>query len=583
MHTNPINFIQDLAIIMLVAGMMTVLCQRFKQPVILGYLLAGIIIGPYTPPFTFIQDEDTIRTLAGLGIIFIMFSLGLEFNLRKLKKLGMAVAIIALVEIVLMTALGYAVGRAFAWSFIDSIFLGAMLAVSSTTIIIKALEELGMKHENFAQIIFGVLIVEDIFAIVIIALLNSVALTGTLHAQSVMLTLGELLSFLVVSLVFGLLTIPRFLSYISRFKSKEILLIAVLGMCFGFCLIAMKLNYSVALGAFVIGAIMAESSQLPVIESLVASLRDMFSAIFFVSIGLLFNPEILLTHLWPTVVITVVVVVGKVLTCGFGAIVTGKDGKTSMRVGMGMAQIGEFSFIIAGLGVVLNVSSPFLYPIAIVVSVITTLLTPYLIRYSDPISHQLDTMVPHKARLMFEQYRMWLHPIKHNKYQEDVKKILRRCVFQLMINVFIILAIFFAASFLETTIVGDTLEKYSNQTTDEAILCTISLLLALPCLVAAYQIMRVITMILMKYNNEKLLPGFLRLLYRFSKELPPSMALILIFTFIGLINKNIVPPIEVLTSIILVVAILAFAFHSKITKLHNYLQVRLLETMRTDE
>ena len=338
---HAISFIQDLAVIMLVAGVVTILFHRFKQPVVLGYIVAGFIIGPHTPPFGLIHDEETIRILAELGVIFLMFCLGLEFSLRKLFKVGATAFIAAFMEITLMIWIGYEIGRWFDWNTMDSLFLGAILAISSTTIIVKALNDLKMKNERFAQLIFGVLIVEDILGIGIIALLSSIAVSGSVSPEEVFSTVGKLSLFMIVALVIGILLVPRVLAYVARFESNEMLLITVLGLCFGFCLLVVKLEYSMVLGAFLIGAIMAESRQLLKIERLIEPVRDLFSAIFFVAIGLMLDPAILLEYALPIVVITIAVVLGKMLSCGLGAFIAGNDGRTSLRVGMGLSQIGN--------------------------------------------------------------------------------------------------------------------------------------------------------------------------------------------------------------------------------------------------
>ncbi len=398
---HAISFIQDLAVIMLVAGVVTVLFHRLKQPVVLGYIVAGFIIGPHTPPFGLIHDEDTIKTLAELGVIFLMFCLGLEFSLRKLFKVGATAFIAAFLEIILMIWIGYEIGQWFDWNTMDSLFLGAILAISSTTIIVKALNDLKMKNQRFAQLIFGVLIVEDILGIGIIALLSSIAVSGTVSSGEVFSTVGKLSLFMIVALVIGILLVPRLLAYVAKFDSNEMLLITVLGLCFGFCLLVVKLEYSMVLGAFLIGAIMAESRQLIKIERLIEPVRDMFSAIFFVAIGLMIDPQILLQYAWPIAVITVAVVLGKMLSCGLGAFIAGNDGRTSLRVGMGLSQIGEFSFIIAALGMTLQVTSDFLYPVAVAVSAITTLLTPYLIRGADPLSLKIAAVMPQRMSRVF--------------------------------------------------------------------------------------------------------------------------------------------------------------------------------------
>jgi CPA2 family monovalent cation:H+ antiporter-2 len=434
---------------MIVAGLVTVLFHRFKQPVVLGYIIAGVIIGPHTPPFPLIHDQQTIDTLAELGVILLMFSLGLEFSLRKLRQVGGAAFIAAFLEILLMVWVGYEIGRLFGWSTMDSIFLGAILSVSSTTIIVKALGELGKSRERFAQLIFGILIIEDILAIAMIALLSGLAMTGGLRVSEVGLTLGKLGIFLVATLVIGLIAVPRLLGYVARFKSNEMLLITVLGLCFGFSLLAVKLGYSVALGAFVIGAIIAEAREIHRIETLTEPVRDMFSAIFFVAIGLLIDPRMLALHWLPILVITLAVVFGKVVSCSFGAFVAGNDSRTSLRVGMGLAQIGEFSFIIASLGLTLNVTSNFLYPIAVAVSAITTVLTPYLIKAADGVVNRFDRVAPRPLVNILELYTRWVGQLSGQRHTSMATKLVRRWMGQMALNAALIAAVFIAVAFAE--------------------------------------------------------------------------------------------------------------------------------------
>src|ERR1051325_8920281 len=270
---HGVAFLQDLAVVMIVAGLVTVVCHRLKQPVVLGYIVAGLIIGPHTPPFPLIKNQETINTLAELGVVFLMFSLGLEFSLRRLRKVGFTALIAATLEILLMVLVGYEIGAIFGWKSMDCVFLGAMLSISSTTIIVKALAELGLRKQGFAELIFGILIAEDVLAIVLIALLSGIAMTGSLEVGQVFGTTARLAIFLVVALVCGLITVPRLLRYVARFKSNEILLISVLGLCFGVSLLAVKLHYSVALGAFVIGAVIAEAREIHRIEALTEPIR----------------------------------------------------------------------------------------------------------------------------------------------------------------------------------------------------------------------------------------------------------------------------------------------------------------------
>lgn len=443
---HAVTFLQDLAVVMIIAGLVTVVFHRFKQPVVLGYIIAGVIIGPHTPPFPLIHDEETIRTLSELGVILLMFSLGLEFSLKKLKQVGGTAFIAASLEILLMVWVGYEIGRLFGWGTMNSLFLGAMLSISSTTIIVKALAELGKGKEPFAQLIFGILIIEDILAIAMIALLSGIAMTGSLHVADVGKTLGRLAIFLVSSLVVGLLAVPRLLTYLARFKSNEMLLVTVLGLCFGSSLLAVKLGYSVALGAFLIGAVIAESREIHRVEQLIEPVRDMFSAIFFVAIGLLIQPRMLADYWLPILVITAAVVVGKVAVCTFGTFVGGNDTRSALRVGMGLAQIGEFSFIIASLGLTLKVTSDFLYPIGVAVSAMTTLLTPYLIRSTDSVVNRFDRLAPVGLVKVLNLYTNWVGRLGQ-KESSRASKLARRWGLQMLINAVLIAAVFVVAGF----------------------------------------------------------------------------------------------------------------------------------------
>jgi CPA2 family monovalent cation:H+ antiporter-2 len=447
MHT--ITFLQDLAVVMIVAGLVTVIFHRFKQPVVLGYILAGAIIGPHTPPFPLIKDEETIKTLAGLGVILLMFSLGLEFSLRKLKRVGGTALIAASLEIVLMLGVGYHIGRWFGWSTMDCLFLGAMISISSTTIIVKALADLGKSKQKFAELIFGILIVQDMLAIVMIALLSGIAMTGSLSLADVGATVGKLGIFLTSALVIGLIAVPRLLRNVARFKSNEMLLITVLALCFGSSLLAVKLGYSVALGAFIIGAVIAEAREIGRVTILSEPIRDMFSAIFFVSIGLLIDPKMIVAHWLPIVVITLAVVVGQIFCGALGTFVSGHDSRTAMRVGMGLAQIGEFSFIIASLGVTLKVTSNFLYPVAVAVSVITTLCTPYLIKNTDRVVNWFERVAPRGLRAYLEVYTRWIGQFGAQKEISMATTLTRRWLWQVALNVALVGAVFIAAAFVD--------------------------------------------------------------------------------------------------------------------------------------
>lgn len=577
---HAISFIQDLAVIMLVAGVVTILFHRFKQPVVLGYIVAGFIIGPHTPPFGLIHDEDTIKTLAELGVIFLMFCLGLEFSLRKLFKVGATAFIAAFLEIVLMIWIGYEIGRWFDWSTMDSLFLGAILAISSTTIIVKALNDLKMKDQRFAQLIFGVLIVEDVLGIGIIALLSSIAVSGTVSSGEVFSTVGKLSLFMIVALVIGILLVPRLLAYVAKFESNEMLLITVLGLCFGFCLLVVKLEYSMVLGAFLIGAIMAESRQLIKIERLIEPVRDMFSAIFFVAIGLMIDPQILLQYAWPIAVITVAVVLGKMLSCGLGAFIAGNDGRTSLRVGMGLSQIGEFSFIIAALGMTLQVTSDFLYPVAVAVSAITTLLTPYLIRGADPLSLKIAAVMPKRMSRVFGMYGEWLRSIQPQGEGAMLAAMIRKIILQVGVNLALVTAIFFAGSFFAERIGGYLEGWVSDQSWQKALIWGGALLVSLPFLIAAYRKLKALSMLLAEMSVKPEMAGrHTQRVRRVIAELIPLLSLLVIFLLLAALSASILPTNKLLVLIAVVTAAVAAVLWRWFIRVHTRMQVALLETL----
>jgi CPA2 family monovalent cation:H+ antiporter-2 len=451
---HPITLLQDLATILVVAAAATLLCHALKQPVVLGYLIAGMLIGPHTPPFPLIADQRTIASFAEVGLVLLMFGLGLHFSIRKLFEVGRVAVIVAVIEIAVMIALGYWLGRAFGWSTMDAIFLGAILSISSSTIIIKALEDLRMTDRPFAQIIFGTLIVEDIIAIAMLALLSGLAVAGAggdaLSLASVAYKLGELMLFLVLTTIVGLLVLPRLFAFVARFDSDEMLLVTALGVCFAVSLLAYQLEYSVALGAFVAGALVAESPAGARVESAVGPVRDMFSAVFFVAIGMMIDPATLIDHWLPVMVITTVVVIGKVGTCALGAFVAGAPPRRAVQSGMGMAQIGEFSFIIAQLGTTMGVVSQFVYPLTVAVSAITTFLTPYLIRASDGFSALLSRVLPERLKQPARYYQRWMEALS-NVAETDraiIRKILRRLTLYILLDLVLIVAILGSAGLL---------------------------------------------------------------------------------------------------------------------------------------
>jgi CPA2 family monovalent cation:H+ antiporter-2 len=572
-------FLQDLAVVMIVAAIITVLFRRLKQPVVLGYIVAGVIIGPHTPPMQFISDRHTIEALSDLGVIFLMFSLGLEFSLRKLREVGATALIAASLEILLMVWVGYELGRLFGWKLMDCVFLGAILSVSSTTIIVKALEELGKTKERAAGLIFGILVVEDILAIVMIALLSGFAATGSLAAADVGRTVLELAAFLGVLLVGGLIIVPRLLNYVAKFKSNEMLLITVVGLCFGVSLLAVKLGYSVALGAFLIGAIIAEARQIAKIEALTHPVRDLFSAVFFVSIGLLIDPTLIVQYAGPILIITVAVVFGKVLACSFGTFLSGNDQRASLRVGMGLAQIGEFSFIIASLGLSLNVTSAFLYPIAVAVSALTTLLTPYLIRSSDFLVAWLERVAPRPMVETLDAYTRWVGQLGRKGQRGMAAGLVRKWSRQIALNLLLITACFISAAALRRQGFPSWPDAPGGQNTVKALLWLGAAILSLPMFIASVRKLEAIAMLLSEMSVSRAAAGrntdALRAVVRTVVFLAGCSGLLL---FTLMLSSAILPSRKALPAAGLVVLAAAIILRRAFIRLYSKAQAALHET-----
>jgi CPA2 family monovalent cation:H+ antiporter-2 len=577
MHT--VTFLQDLAVVMIVAGLVTVIFHRFKQPVVLGYIIAGVIIGPHTPPFPLIRTE-AIDTLAQLGVILLMFSIGLEFSLRKLRQVGGSAFIAAIMEILLMLWIGYEIGRLFGWGMMDSIFLGAMISISSTVIIAKSLADLGKTKERFAQLIFGILIIEDILAIVMIVLLSGIAMTGTLDLATVGMSLGKLGIFLVAALVAGLIAVPRLIGYVAKFKSNEMLLITVLALCFGFSLLSAKLGYNVALGAFIAGAVIAESREIHRIEILTEPVRDMFSAVFFVAIGLLFDPKVLVEHWVPVTVVTIGVVLGQSLTCAFGTFLAGNDSRTSLRTGLGLAQIGEFSFIIAALGVELKVTSGFLYPIAVSVSAITTLLNPYLIKSSDRVVTWVGGVAPARLVNSLEVYTQWVGQLGAERHPSVGKKLARRWLAQIGLNVALVAAVFAAAGFAWRH-PPDWLKDLSlGRDTVKAALWLGAMLLSLPMLIATFRKMQALGMLISEMRVTRARAGERTAAVRAVVAQSVLIAgVVLLSLFVLILSWTVLPSLEILVGLLVILALVTWLLWRSFIRIHSQAQIALRETL----
>jgi len=379
-HLPPL--VHDLGLILAVAGGVAIIFRFLRQPIVLGYLLAGILIGPHVTIIPTVLDTANVKVWAELGVIFLLFVLGLEFNFRKLFEVGRPALIAAVFEVVVMTALGFGTGWLLGWNPMDSLFLGSILAISSTTIIVKAFEELGIKTQGFASLVFGILVIEDLCAILLLAILSTVAGSSSIGSGELFGQVGSLALLLAAVVPIGLWITPRFFRLIRSQLNDETRVIISLALCLGLVIASTAAGFSPALGAFLMGAFMGETSEGERVERFLKPIRDLFGAIFFTSIGMLVDPHIIFSNLPLVLGLSLVTIVGKILSTTAGALSANLDRRTSLQAGMCLGQIGEFSFIIATLGLTLNVIRPELYPLAVSISVITTFSTPYLIRFA---------------------------------------------------------------------------------------------------------------------------------------------------------------------------------------------------------
>ncbi|HNW75595.1 MAG TPA: cation:proton antiporter [Bacteroidales bacterium] len=439
--------ITDLALILTSAALVTLLFKKLKQPVVLGYIIAGLLVGPKIHLFPTVIEVQSIQTWADIGVIFLLFGLGLEFSFKKLLKVGGVAALTAITEVGLTLLLGYGVGRLLGWSSMDSLFLGGILSIASTTIIIRAFDELGVKNQKFAGIVTGVLVIEDLVAVLLMVLLSTVSVSRTFEGTEMLKVVVELAFFIVLWFVSGIFFIPTFFRKFRLLINGETLLIISLAFCFLMVVLATYVGFSSALGAFIMGSILAETTKAEKIEQLTRSVKSLFGAIFFVSVGMLIDPQMLGKHLIPIIAGILVLLFGKPLFVTLGVLISGQPLKIAVQSGMSLSQIGEFSFIIATLGLSLHVTSDFLYPVAVAVSVITTFTSPYMIRFSEPFYTFIEKVLPQKWKNGLASYSA---SAQHMTETTDWKKVIRSYVVNVVIfSVIIMTLIVFSTRFIE--------------------------------------------------------------------------------------------------------------------------------------
>ena len=450
--------ITDLAIILAAAAISILIFSRFKQPIVLGYLIAGFAVGPHVHLWPTVVDTEGVKLWAEIGVIFLLFGLGLEFSFKKLAQVGKSASIAAGCEVVTMMGVGYLLGRAFGWNDMDSIYLGAILSMSSTTIIIRAFGEAGLKGKGFVSLVFGILIVEDLLAILLMVFLTELSSSGNFSGGNILYLTARLGFYLLAWFLVGIYILPTLLKKFRSLLSTEIMLIVSISLCFLMVVLASKAGFSAALGAFIMGSILAETQEGERIEHLIIGVKDLFAAVFFVSVGMLIDPNVLKENYTVVIIITIVTIVGKLFGSGIGAVLSGQSLRKSFQAGMSLAQIGEFSFIIATLGMTLKVTSPFLYPIVIAVSAVTTFTTPYMIKLSEPVFNWVERKLPARFLTSLERYEKLMNG---NSKQSLFGLLWRIYGLLILLNAVVIIAIgllagTYVAPFLYATF-GDTL------------------------------------------------------------------------------------------------------------------------------
>jgi CPA2 family monovalent cation:H+ antiporter-2 len=446
------DLIRDLALILGIAGITTLLFKKLKQPVVLGYILAGLLVGPNFSLLPSVTDQEGIKIWADIGVIFLLFSLGLEFSFKKLVKVGGTAGITGIFEITCMIGLGYLTGRMMGWPEMDSIFLGGIIAISSTTIIIRAFDELGVKTKKFAEVVMGVLIIEDLVAVLLMVLLSTLAVSREFAGGEMLESALKLIFFLCLWFISGILLLPSLLKWARRFMNSETLLIISLGLCLLMVVLATYAGFSAPLGAFIMGSILAETTMAEKIEHVVQPVKNLFGAIFFVSVGLLIDVSLLMDNIVPVIVLTLAVIIGKTVFVTLGALISGQPLKVALQSGMSLSQIGEFSFIIASLGITLNVISEILSVIAVGVSVLATFATPYMIKLADPFYNWLYRRMPMKWKTAINQYSTGAQTIQA---ESDWKIVLRSYLVTMGGNAVVVIAlVLLSEEFLMPAIYG---------------------------------------------------------------------------------------------------------------------------------
>jgi len=576
---HDIGFIRDLAIVMLVAGATTVLLHRLRLPVLPGYILAGVLIGPHTPGLL-VTNPRTIDDISNLGVVLLMFTLGLEFSVRKLREVGGGVLLVTVAEVAFMLWIGYELGRVFGWSGRDALFLGAIMSLSSTMVATRTLSEGGLRQHSFARLVVGMLVAEDMLTIVILTLLTAVAIGGSVQTGMALSLIGHLGLFVVAGMLAGLLLLPRLVDYVAQFGNNEMLLVSVLGICFGASLLAAWLGFSVALGAFLAGAVVAEARCATRVVHMVEPLRDMFAALFFVAIGLKIDPAVLMDYVVPALAIAAVVILGKTLACSVGCFFVGHDVRTAVRAGLSMAQIGEFSFVIATLGLSLGAVSTFIYPIAVASALICMVSAPYLTRSADGLVRVGRRIAPRSLRLLLTSYSGWLENLRPVEENAVLAAMLRRLLWHIVVNVILVVTLFTIGAYVN----AHGWDWFSRvgiyRDLRHTLIWATALVLSLPFLIAVYRKAEALGMLLAELGiRERFAGSYTQAIRQVLSRLIPLAALLLLALLVGALGSTILPPRGVALSLLGVVLLLALVLWRALVRLHARLQAALRDTL----
>lgn len=579
---HDISFLRDLAIILLVAGGVVIVFQRLRQPAVLGYILAGMLIGPHVLGLLE-GDQKAISDIADLGVVLLMFTLGLDFSIGKLRRVGGAVMLVVVGEVGFMLMLGYQLGLAFGWGRVSAMFLGGAVSLSSTMVIIKVLREQDSLRTPFARDVVSLLVGEDVLSVILLTMLTAVAIGGGIETGTALSVLGHLLLFVVVAIFLGLLILPRLVNYVASFQRDEMLLVTVLGICFGASLLADLSGLSVALGAFIAGAVVAESRCTKRIETLVEPLRDMFAALFFVAIGMLIDPRLLLEYWLPALVVALVILVGKPLASGLGTLLAGHGAGQGLRTGLSMAAIGEFSFVMIAIGASHNAINEALYPVVVGAAVICMAVSPHLLARADGVARLVRRGMPRSWQEVVRDYTEWLSHVRPVKENAAVAAMFRRFLWHIGVNITLVVALFLLGAWFNAHDRGWFAHFGIGAQVRHASIWALALFLSLPMLVAVYRKAEALGMLLAELGIRASIAGkYTQGLRRVLASIIPLATLILLAIIVLNLSSTILPPRSVALALVVVGVVVALILWRSLVRLHARFQAAIKGTLESE-